>query len=134
MIFNYKKDIHIVIIISQKKYGESVLKYKFLKMNKQRNDVCPLGYVWITNISSNCKYSFIDALFNKKYFGDFFQRTKDMYRKLYGDVQVCSPAYDNTGNELEKDTVALYVPHPAVRRMQRWLRNHNKMKGGNLPY
>ena len=47
---------------------------------------------------------------------------------------VITPAYTNAGIELKDGSVALYVPHPAIRRVYRWLRNHDKMKGGNLLY
>ena len=107
------------------------MKHKFSRMNQQRKDVCPSGYVWITNISTEPNYLFIDAIFNG---GDFFQRTKDTYRKRFGDVQVVNDAYSNAGVRLNDDSVALYVPHPAIRKIWHWLKNHDKLKGGNLPY
>ena len=114
------------------------MKHKFPRMNQHQKDVCPSGYVWITNINVEDKHSFMDAMLNTMFDTDghrnFFQRTKDTYRKLYGDVQVVTPAYTNAGIELKDDSVALYVPNQGLRRIQRWLRNHNKMKGGNLPY
>ena len=110
------------------------MNHKFSRMNQQRKDVCPSGYVWITNISTDPNSLFIDAIFGTFGSEDFFQRTKDTYRKLYGDVMVINDAYTNSGIKLKDDSVALYVPHQAIRRITKWLRNNNKMKGGNLPY
>lgn len=104
----------------------------FLRMNRQRQTVCPTGYIWVTNIDTK-QPSYIDIFLGVTSDG-YFQVTKDDLRERYGDVQIVSPAYDNLGNELNSGNVAIYVPHQAIRRINRWLRNHNKMKGGNLPY
>lgn len=106
----------------------------FLRMNRQRQNVCPTGYIWATNIHQNDMDLFIGILFSSHEDGSYYKNTLDTYRKQYGDVQIVTPAYDNLGNELKDGNVAIYVPHPAIRRINRWLRNHNKMKGGNLPY
>lgn len=104
----------------------------FIRMNRQRKEVCPTGYMWVTNIKIS-QPSYVDIFMGITPEG-LFQVTKDDLREKYGDVMIISPSYDNNGNELGDNVVSLYVPHPAIRRINRWLRNHNKMKGGNLPY
>lgn len=104
----------------------------FIRMNRQRQAMCPTGYIWATNIDTK-QPVYIDIFLGVTP-DEYIQVTKDKYRKQYGEVQIVTPAYDNAGNELNDGSVAIYVPHPAIRRVNKWLRNNNKMKGGNLPY
>lgn len=96
------------------------------RMNRQQHEHAPKGYVFATNITQYGDRQL--SPFGTMTITDFYIETLKQYRKLYGDVQVCSPAFGMFGEELDSNTAALYVPHPGVRRVWRWLRNHNKLK------
>lgn len=97
----------------------------FPRMNSKQRELCPTGYLFITNITYNSDRWL--TIFGYMTYMESCHHILSEYRKRYGDVQTVSPSYDSLGREQSDTVVALYVPNPALRRIQKWLRNHGKL-------
>lgn len=94
-------------------------KAKFPRMNYKQKEYCPTGYVWIKNIVVR---SSLYRLFRDIDEYDDFTQQISRLRSRYGDVQV-TVAFSLSGKATgDNNIVAVYVPHPAVRRIHKRLR------------
>lgn len=94
----------------------------FPRMSPKQKELCPSGYVWLTNYNMIQKdfvfnNGFLDEEENCDFYVDYIKKSREMY----GDVAV-TPAFDSLERPLSNNTVAIYVLHPGVRRINKTLK------------
>ena len=95
---------------------------RFPHMNSKQKEYCPSGYVWITNMNmTQPDFVFTNDGIREEETGDRYTTYIKRCRDKYGDV-IITDGFDMLGRPLKHTDVAVYVPHPAIRRVQKTLR------------
>lgn len=96
------------------------MTHKFPRMNSKQKEYCPSGYVWLTNYNIIGMYR-LSVLSSEIDEYTVFTEFVSECREKYGDVAV-TIGFDVLGRPLTNTDVAVYVLHPAVRRVKKTLK------------
>ena len=91
----------------------------FPRMSLKQKEYCPSGYIWLTNIGIIETYSMHDFDEEDEY-SHYINFIKSC-REKYGDV-IVTGAFDVHDRPLKHTDVAIYVLHPAIKRINKTLK------------
>lgn len=90
-------------------------------MNNKQKEYCPSGYIFFTNIDIRDSFPFSPDGLGEYGEYSFYIKTIKTTREKYGNL-IVTDAFDVLGRPLSNNIVAVYVLHPAIKRINKTLK------------